>query len=346
MGAGAASTLSDLIRRMLGNLEASWSLGVFGAIAEFQHVEDDPLPQVQPVAGGGEVVTSRGAVRVRVEPQTRAVAYEGLSRRRDSWTQSLSFCLPQRAAAMGGRSVLTDLGPDREAARPEDRAAILFDVGIGAPHVDFCVRTRDRTLIRLLRKGLGTTVLAAANPQIEAIKQSSPNRVCLSRIGRVEVFQPIGSHRQQRPVPTGPHTHLLPALLQSQRNPGIASMIPEGWLSALDLYPGNPVVDRVGRARSFDMALHTEFQELLERYAPPGYMEEKLLVAAAVVAGMDPQLFPESEDAAAPISRTRQIARQITLRQMLHTHPEFSAVRTWLAAQNELLSPYDIDTAH
>ncbi len=344
MGAQAASTLSDLIRRMLGDPEASWSLGIFGAIAEFHHVEGDPLPHVQPIAGGGEVVTSRGAVRVRVEPRTRAVAHEGLSRRRDSWTQSVSFCLPQDIAAMAGRSVLTDLGRDREAARPEDRTAILFDIGIGAPHVDFCIRTSDPTLIHLLRKGCGTSLLGDANPQITAIKQSSPDRVCLSRLGRIEVFQPIGSRQQKRLSPVGPHTHLLPALLDSQRDADTGSMIPEGWCSALDLYPGHPLRDRVGRDRPFDLALHTEFQELLERYAPPGYMEEKLLVAAAVVAGMDPHLFPG--DAAAPGCRTRHIARQISLRQMLHTHPEVSAVRTWLAEQNDLLPPHDLDIAH
>lgn len=344
MDAGAASALSDLIRRMLGNTEAGWSLGTFGAIAEFRHVEGDPAPHVQVIPGGGEVVTTRGALRVRVEPQTRAVAYEGLSGRRDAWTQGVAFCLPEGAAAMGGRSVLTDLGPDREAARPEDRSAILFDIGIGVPHVDFCVRTRDRSLIRLLREGVGASILDGANPQIDAIKRSSPSRVCMSRLGRIEVFQHIGSHRRQRPAPTGPHTHLFPSLLQKRHDHLGESAIPDGWLPALDLYPGNPVTDRSGRARPFDIALHTSFQELLERYAPPGYMEEKLLVAAAVVAGMEPQQFPEDH---APTARiAKQIARQITLRQMLHTHPDFTPVRTWLAAEDDAASRRDTDITH
>jgi hypothetical protein len=71
------------------------------------------------------------------------------------------------------------------------------------------------------------------------------------------------------------------------------------------------------------------FQELLERYAPPGYMEEKLLVAAAVTAGMEPHQFPKGETPAA------RATRQIVLRQMLHTHPQFTPVRTWLAALEE-----------
>lgn len=336
--------LSDLIRRMLGSPEASWSLGTVGAIAEFQHVDGDPVPQVRPLAGGGEVATARGAVRVRVSPETRAIACEGLCRRRDAWTQSLVLCLPQDIALMGVRPVLTDLGPDRDAVRPEDRTAILFDIGIGAPQLDFCIRTSDQNLIRLLRRGQGGSVLTSPSPALEAIKRSSPNRVCISRIGRIEVFQPIGSYRQQRPAPIGPHTHLLPKLLHNARHPQTGSMIPEGWQSVFDLYPGNPVIDRLGRARPFDRTLNNQFQELLERYAPPGYMEEKLLVSAAVIAGMDPHLF--AEDEASSACSAKQVIRQVTLRQMLHTHPEITAVRTWLAAQSDVTLPPDIDLAH
>jgi hypothetical protein len=241
---------------------------------------------------------------------------------------------------MGGRLVLTDLGPDREAARPQDRNALLFDIGIGAPHVDFCVRTRDRSLIRLLREGIGTPILTSANPQLDAIKQGSPARVCMSRLGRIEVFQHIGSHRQRKPTPAGPHTHVFPGRLQKDLDNPARNAVPDGWLSALDLHPGNPVIDRGGGARPFDIALHMSFQELLERYAPPGYMEEKLLVAAAVIAGMEPHQLPIGETPAA------QTARQIVLRQMLHTHPQFTPVRTWLAALDDSTSRSGSGVAH
>jgi hypothetical protein len=325
---------------MLGDCEAGWTLGTTGAIAEFHHVEGDPAPHVQVMRDGGEVVTARGALRVKIAPQTRAIAHEGLSGRRDAWTQSIAFCLPQRAAAMGGRVVLTDLGPDREAARLQDRNAILFDIGIGAPHIDFCVRTADRNLIRLLRKGVGAPILTEANPQLEAIKQNSPTRVCMSRLGRIEVFQHMGSHRQQKPTPMGPHTHLFPQRLRKGLDDLAGSTVPDDWLSALDLYPGNPVIDRSGHARPFDLALHMSFQELLERYAPPGYMEEKLLVAAAVTAGMEPHQFPQGKTPAA------RLARKIVLRQMLYTHPEFTPVRTWLAALDASARRSENDAIH
>jgi hypothetical protein len=133
---------------------------------------------------------------------------------------------------------------------------------------------------------------------------------------------------------------LLPARLQKSHDDPVGSAIPDDWLSALDLHPGNPVTDRSGRARPFNIALHMSFQELLERYAPPGYMEEKLLVAAAVTAGMEPHQLPTGKTPAA------RVARQIVLRQMLHTHPEFTPVRTWLAALDKSTSRSGSDLAH
>ncbi len=42
--------------------------------------------------------------------------------------------------------------PDAEAMRPQDRGAILFDLGIGKSQSDICVRTADPTTIELLRE--------------------------------------------------------------------------------------------------------------------------------------------------------------------------------------------------
>lgn len=41
---------------------------------------------------------------------------------------------------MSGRTAITELGPDAGALREEDGDAILFDLGIGAPHCDPSMR--------------------------------------------------------------------------------------------------------------------------------------------------------------------------------------------------------------
>ena len=37
-----AAAATGLVHRMLGDDEAGWSVGTFGAIAEFHHLEGDP----------------------------------------------------------------------------------------------------------------------------------------------------------------------------------------------------------------------------------------------------------------------------------------------------------------
>ena len=47
------------------------------------------------------------------------------------------------------------------------------------------------------------------------ILAANPHRVFISRLGRIEVYQPIPPPSGKSPE--GPHTHVLPRLLQSRR---------------------------------------------------------------------------------------------------------------------------------
>lgn len=320
-----ASVAVDLVRSMLADRQAGWSLGTFGALAEFSRVAGDPELQVHLSPDGGTILSRRGALRVSVPAGVQPVAYEGLSHRFDAWTQTVSFCLPAPQAAMGQRVVLTELGPDRDALRADEQDHILFDVGLGAPHMDFCVRTRDTALLRHLRATAGAAPFDPSADVMAAVKDASPTRVCRSRLGRIEVYQPIASRRRGIPLPPGPHTHVWPQLLRSRRTHSANAPIPEGWLPVLDLHPGSPVVDAEGRARPFDPALHQAFQRLLERHAPSGYIEEKMMIAAAVVAEVPPERYPQAE------SRAARKGARIALRQMLHTLPDAPQLRHWLA---------------
>ena len=70
-------------------------------------------------------------------PQPPACA-RSRSRRRQvsSWSQNFALCLREDAAAMHRRGVLTELGPDRNALRGQDKNSVLFDLGLAIPHVD------------------------------------------------------------------------------------------------------------------------------------------------------------------------------------------------------------------
>ena len=85
---------------------------------------------------------------------------------------------------------------------------------------------------------------------MEVILAANPHRVFLSRLGRIEVYQPIPPASGKSP--DGPHTHVLPRLLKSGRTHPATEPIPDGWFPCAHLYPPHPARDGMGEARPFD----------------------------------------------------------------------------------------------
>ncbi|MFO1127939.1 MAG: hypothetical protein U1E66_05830 [Rhodospirillales bacterium] len=317
-----AATIS-LLQQRLADTTTGWDIGTFGAIAEFHHVAGDPPPRIALSERGGEALSSRGGIRVTLDDEVRPVAYESLTKDPLAWNHAVSFCLREEVATMGGRAVLTELGPDAAALRQDDRDAILFDVGVDAPQVDYCVRTADPALIATLRGAAGQAICDFGHPAMTAIIAASPHRIAISRLGRVEVYQPIPSGPDAR-SPIGPHTHMLPQLLRKGRSHSANAPIPEGWIPALGLYPPSPVADALGRRRPFADDAHVAFQALLRDYGPQGTMAEKQRVIRAVLAGERPQ------DYLVASTRAERKAARVALRQMLHTHPDHPLLPVWI----------------
>ena len=208
-----------------------------GAIAEFNHLDGAPA-EAREDAAGGVLIGPLGAVRVRLTAGTRAVSFANPDGHSVAETHTVGFCLPVIQAAMGGRTAITELGVDEDAIRDGDRDAVLFDLGVGAPHVDFCVRTDDAALLGVLRQSAGRGLFDGSLPDaLAALKQAAPHRVAVSRLARVEVYQGIGSGKAGVATPEGPHTHLLPGLLRTGRTHAPGTPIPEGWLCCLNLHP-------------------------------------------------------------------------------------------------------------
>ena len=81
------------------------------------------------------------------------------------------------------------------------------------------------------------------------ILAASPHRVFVSRIGRAEVYQPIPSANGKSP--DGPHTHVLPKLLQHRRTHAATEPVPDGFVPCAHLYPRHPLKDAFGREKTF-----------------------------------------------------------------------------------------------
>ena len=76
---------------------------------------------------------------------------------------------------------------------------------------------------------------------LEAIKEASPHRVCISALGRIEVYQHIPSAGRHVRTPEGPHTHLLLGLLKAGPGHAADAAIPPGFVACLTLYPARGV---------------------------------------------------------------------------------------------------------
>jgi hypothetical protein len=312
--------LREWISREMRDFDASWSVGTFGAIAEFSRDQQEPA-NVRCDASRSEVVTAKGGIRIDALANVRPVAYETTNRDPDVWSHAVAFCLPSVSCAMNCRGVVTELGQDDGALRDEDRSAVLFDLGLETLQVDVCVRTSDPALVGALRAGAGKSVFDHANPAMMAILRASPHRVFISRIGRAEIYQTIPTPDQESP--DGPHTHLLPKLLRAGRTHSANNPIPEGWVPCAHLYPAHPAKDALGRPKPFDLQQHERFQGLLRDYGDAELVALKQDIALGVAAGDDPATL---------VTATGRFGRatiRVALRQMQATNSASPNLRVW-----------------
>jgi hypothetical protein len=290
-------------------------------IAEFSR---NPAEEAVVQLGGDDktAFTQRGAIRIIPKVAIRPVASESISKL--GWSQRVALCLAEVACTLNQRTALTELGPDIDAIREQDRDAIRFDLGLGALQSDLCVRVADLTVVTELRKYVGRTVLDPENPAIGIVLAANPHRVFVSRVGRVEVYQPIPPASGKSP--DGPHTHVLPKLLRHQRTHAATETIPAGWVPCAHFYPIHPMKDTFGRPRPFDQAHHSEFQSILARYGDVENNRLKARVTALVIEGCDPR---DQVLAADRVSRT---SVRLALRQLRAANANWPALKAWLAA--------------
>ncbi|WP_421707232.1 DUF6925 family protein [Algihabitans sp.] len=313
------------LREQLALPSSAFSIGSFGAIAEFHRRSDEQaeLLSDEAVPGGRlGVVTARGALSVMLQPDARGIAYETLSRDGRRWQQGVVFCLPEVVGRGPSRQVLTPLGPDRAAIRVGDREARLFDMGLGARNIDFCVRSGDPDLVRLLERHAGESLLTPGHPAAAAILEASPHRIAVSALGRLEVYQAIGRLR----TPEGPHTHLLPKFLRSGRTHSANIPVPQGWLPVLMLHPASAVSDENGRPIPYRPERQAAFEELRTRFPDPAVAQ----VRAALQACLQSQRGLESFQP--PTDRTQRTALRVALRQLRAQGRAEATLAPWIAA--------------
>lgn len=311
------SAWTALVREELANPATSWSIGGFGALAEFHYSDDARVG-----ADGFSCVSGSGAIRIAPFGAAIVRAYELLSARAGLWLQGAAVCVPCSAEPIGQSRVIAELGADAAAIRPQDRDARLFDLGLGLGNAQFCVRTAEAHVLARLREGAEHNVFAVPG-LFELLKDASPHRVVISRLARVEVFQPIA--KAGGASPEGPHTHLLPDLLRKHRTHPATLPVPAGYEPALSIYPSSPVQDEHGMVKAFDRGAYERFQRWLAAYGDSDYVSAKARLFGWVRAGRHP------EQVALAARRIERNAWRIATRQLAQLDGMSEVLQAWRA---------------
>ncbi len=207
---------AEIIRHHLVDPRHGWSIGTYGALGEFTYDHDEPDLAVDLTAL--TVRSRRGALTIVSLEGVQPVALIDET----GCTREIAFCTARTQAQ---RTLITSLGDN------------VFDVGVGAPHIDLLVRLApgDAETAAALQASIGRSLFAAGTPAGAAIARSSPTRILASAIAKLEVHQRIPPPGGRSP--DGPHTHLLPKLLARglTRKPGRS--LPDGLYCGLSLYP-------------------------------------------------------------------------------------------------------------
>jgi hypothetical protein len=327
------SAAIELLHRQIADADTEWSLGTFGGIAEFSRDRDEPVSLTQSDTGA-TAVTARGGITIDLSNNCRPFAFECITKA--SWSQRVALCLPVDGCAMNRRTVLTELHADHAALRPEHRESTLFDLGLSAPQADLCVRIDDHDTAAQLRRHCGRSVFDPANPAMGLLLATNPHRVFISRIGRIEVYQPIPPASGKSP--DGPHTHVLPKLLKSGRTHAATEPIPEGWIPCAHLYPRHPVRGENGYDL-FDAAGHESFQQLIQRFGLSAGIAIKRRVLEAIEAGEPPSALTNALD------RQSRTTVRIALRQCKAAGRTSPTLHAWLAEFEHSAAGEDEDDA-
>jgi hypothetical protein len=187
-----------------------------------------------------------------------------------------------------------------------------------------------------LRKWTGRSLFEPANQAMAIILRASPHRVFTSRVGRVEVYQPIPQASGRSP--DGPHTHVLPKLLQHKRTHPATEPIPDGWIPCAHLYPAHPIKDGFGHVREFDTSLHQSFQAILSEFGDGDAVRMKEQVAALVREGREP--FGKDDVK----GRNVRTSVRVALRQLKASGYSSPALTAWLLTFDPVEDEPDDDT--
>ncbi|UHC17476.1 hypothetical protein LRS73_06205 [Methylobacterium currus] len=255
-----ADALRAVLRQALADPMPTWSLGGYGAGATFRRDPDEPADL--PSDGRPGLVTPRGALVLGEADTLVPVAYE-TALGGDGWSQALALCRPLALLPPCPDPVVSELGPDDEAARADDRDGVLFCLGLPLRQARLLARVRGAA-VPVLRAACGHpagAALWARLPGLGAVLVAASGRA------RIEIVLP-DAH-------PGPRALWFDKLLRQGRLHAATAPIPAGLAPVIHLHPPHPLTEA-----GYDHGRHAAFQGLLARWGDPTLVALKTSILA------------------------------------------------------------------
>ncbi|MEM9605231.1 MAG: DUF1289 domain-containing protein [Pseudomonadota bacterium] len=226
-------TTDELRQFVLDTLQpgrGTWVMGVVGAVAEYAV----PSGWQHEVRCDGDTIsacTRNGALRMSVNDDVRALTFDPPAAGDAS---RIVLAVKRERGHPPVADSVCNLGVDRDALEA-NAAGHLFDLGLGRAASRFCVRVCEGGALTALQGALGQP-FSRALPHIgAALVAESPPRVVESALGRIEAHGRIPPPDARSPL--GPHTHLLPDHLATERDTPIGMDLPGSYLPGAIFYP-------------------------------------------------------------------------------------------------------------
>ncbi|NEU11821.1 hypothetical protein G3T14_06715 [Methylobacterium sp. BTF04] len=269
--------MNDDVRALLATALADtatvWTLGGFGALAEFRRDADEPTEHV--VGGRFGLVTPRGGLAFDPRAPIVPIAYE--TALPGGWSHAVALCLPDDRCSAIRPLTVTEIGPDHGALRARDAGAILFDLGLALPQADIHLRTENPADLASLRRVCGHPAHAPSSPVAELLAVGALDFVVVTPLGRIEVFA------RRAPIRAGaPRGFVVPQILAARRTHVATAPIPHGLVPCAYLQPPHPCRDGGGRPMPFQSERYAAFQALYARWGDPEHvaLKHSLLMGA------------------------------------------------------------------
>ena len=223
--AWSTSDIRSFVKQSLERGAGTWVAGVVGAVGEFTAAPGQST-QVEVVDDTVTAMTEGGGLHFLIDDQVRALIFEPTDTPIDK--ARIVLAVKRERGRPVVADTLTHLGEDVNAVSPSNRAASLFDLGLNRKEARFCVRVEAGEARAALFNAEGSA-FPANLPQIgTALLKESPVRVIETALGRLEVSSAIPAPGGVSPL--GPHTHLLPDHLASERALPVGMDLPRAYL--------------------------------------------------------------------------------------------------------------------